>query len=79
MDKSKEHNGKFLRLDMLTLHDPIIQVIIQIAIALHEMQLFKDRRILHDIQTVVDIAGKILGQDQGVLDQLLVRDRCGEI
>lgn len=53
---------------MLSFHDPIVQVIVQMSISFLEVKFLEDGSIFHYIQTVVNVATNILGKDQGILN-----------
>lgn len=65
--------------NLLVFHDPIIEIVVQVTIALLEVQFFEGRGVLHQIQAVVHIAVEFLGHDQGIVDQLLVGHSRGEV
>jgi hypothetical protein len=41
-----------------------------------EVQVLEEAGVVHEVQTVVDVVAELLGQDQGVSNELLVVD-CG--
>jgi hypothetical protein len=66
-------------LDLFALHDPVVKVVVEVAISNLEMQVLEDCRVVHQVQAVVHVEAFLLCQDQGVLDQLLQGHRCREV
>lgn len=47
----------------------VIQVIVQLAISGAELLLLQEQCVVHQGQSVEDVELKLLGEDQGVVDQ----------
>lgn len=64
---------------MLLVHDPVVEVVVEVAVALLEVQFLEHGWVFHQVQAVVDIALGLLGQDEGVVDELVEGHRSGEV
>lgn len=77
--RSKEHDSQLCRGDLFAVHDPVVHVVVEFTIAHLEVQVFEGSRIVHQVQTVVDVEPLFLCQDQRILDQFYVGHRAREI
>lgn len=56
---------------MFPLHDPVIEIIVQMPVTFLEVEFLEHGGILHQVEAVVHVTSQILGQNQSVVDELL--------
>ena len=49
------------------------------AVSFLEMEVLEHRGVFHEIETVIDITVKLLGEDQSIVDQFLIGHGCGKV
>jgi hypothetical protein len=67
------------RLYLAALHDPVVHIVVEVAVSHLEVQLFEEGSVFHDVETVVHIEPLFLGEDQGVPNEFAVVDGSGEV
>mmetsp|Transcript_62819 Transcript_62819/g.132646 ORF Transcript_62819/g.132646 Transcript_62819/m.132646 type:complete len:304 (-) Transcript_62819:653-1564(-) len=55
---------------------PVVEVVLQVTITHAELQLLQKAVVLHDVQSVEDVEVVLLGEDEGIVHQLVQGD-CG--
>ena len=60
-------------------HHPVVEVVVEHPVSSLEMQVLEDAGVVHQVQTVIHVETFLLGQDQGVFDQLFIGDRRGKV
>jgi hypothetical protein len=66
---SKQDHSEFFWFNFSAFHDPVVKVIIQIAVSHLEMQFLEHGGVVHQVETIVHIEALDLGQNKGILDQ----------
>lgn len=64
---------------LLALHDPVVEVVVEVSVADLEVQVIEDECVVHEVEAVVDVVAELLGEDECVLDEFLVVDGGGEV
>jgi len=64
---------------MLSIHDPVVDIVVKVAVTYLEMQIFIDGLIFHKVQTVVNIKTLFSAQNKRIFDELLKGNCCGEV
>ena len=76
---SKEYHSEFIGLDFLFLHHPVVQIVVEDAIACLKMKIFEGCWVVHQVETVIDIETLLFSQNKGISNQIIVGDCCGVV
>ena len=76
---SKQNYSQLLWFNMLTLHDPVVEIVVEVAISFLEVQLLEHFAVVHQVEAVVHVIFVDFCQDECVSDEFVVGDFGGEV